>query len=231
MTGAVREREILFDGRRLTALGEEGASRCLIHVTEESEETGPLVDAVRDASGGEPWLFLPLPVSDWNSALSPWEAPPVFGDAAFGGGAQATLSRIGEALLPALRASCLPAPGARYFLSGYSLAGLFALFAGYRSSAFYGVAAVSPSVWFPSWDRLAREERMRAKRVYLSLGDREDRTRHPVMRTVSERIRLEESLLLPALGRENVLLEWNGGGHFRDPEGRTAKGIRWLLKG
>lgn len=64
-------------------------------------------------------------------------------------------------------------------------------------------------------------------KVYLSLGDREVRTRNPVMATVGDRIRETHSLIL----ERNVAcpLEWNPGNHFKEPELRTAKAFSWLL--
>ena len=39
----------------------------------------------------------------------------------------------------------------KLYLGGYSLAGFFSLWAAYQTDRFAGVAAVSPSVWFPGW--------------------------------------------------------------------------------
>ena len=71
---------------------------------------------------------------------------------------------------------------------------------------------------------------MRAARVYLSLGDREEKTRNPVMATVGNRIRSQFALLKASEGVKACKLEWNKGNHFRDSEVRTAKGIVWLME-
>ncbi len=167
---------------------------------------------------GEDFLLRAVPVKDWNSDLSPWEAPPVFGKNGFGDGAAATLESILD----------LCADGTKtYFLGGYSLAGLFSLWAAFKTGVFAGVAAASPSVWFPGFDGFVRENTLLCRKVYLSLGDREEKTRNPVMATVGGRIK-EIHGVLTARGTECVL-EWNEGNHFKEPDIRTAKAFSWLL--
>ena len=141
-------------------------------------------------------------------------------------GAPRTLEQLLAETLPALRREA-PA-GRRFVICGYSLAGLFALWAATRTDAFAGAVAASPSVWYPGWIGYAAENPPRATAVYLSLGDREERTRNPVMATVGEAIRRQHALLeaagIPAQ------LDWNPGNHFMDSGKRTAKGIAWLVR-
>ena len=114
-----------------------------------------------------------------------------------------------------------------YIIGGYSLAGLFALWAAYQTDAFKGVAAASPSVWFPGFVEYMKENSIRADSVYLSLGDKEEKTRNPVMSTVGDRIR-ETYGLLKECGI-NTILEWNQGNHFKDADIRTARAFAWVL--
>lgn len=157
-------------------------------------------------------------VEDWNRDLSPWEAPPVFGREGFSGGAPETLGQ----LLP-----LCGDPEKTYLIGGYSLAGLFALWAAFQTNRFRGVAAASPSVWFPGFPNYAREHEILVPSVSLSLGDREEKTRNPVMATVAERIRELEGLLRSR--GVDCTLEWNEGNHFRDADRRTAKAFLRLL--
>lgn len=155
----------------------------------------------------------------WNDALSPWQAPAVFGERGFGGRAEDTLAEILK--------DCKDTDKT-YIIGGYSLAGLFALWAATRTDAFSAVAAASPSVWFPGFYEYAEEKRIRAKAVYLSLGDKEEKTRNPVMATVGDNIRkLHE--LLKERGTDTAL-EWNPGNHFRDADIRTAKAFAWVME-
>lgn len=152
-------------------------------------------------------------------ALSPWKAPAVFGNEGFGEGAAATLTEI----LSLCRDNTK-----RYYIGGYSLAGLFALWAAYQTDVFAGIAAASPSVWFPGFIEYMKTHSIRSRRIYLSLGDREEKTRNLVMAEVGKCIREAEEWL-----QQNGIqttLEWNSGGHFRDSAFRTARAFAWIIK-
>lgn len=168
-------------------------------------------------------------VKDWNMDLSPWEAPPAFGKEPFGGGAAETLAYVENELLPALTED------AHVILGGYSLAGLFAMWVGTQTERFLGIAAASPSLWFPGWIEHAEEHWQGAgaagvpRRIYLSLGDKEEKTRNPVMARVGDCIRRQQEILTTA-GIENTLV-WEQGNHFREPDLRTARAFAWVLGG
>lgn len=114
-----------------------------------------------------------------------------------------------------------------YYLGGYSLAGLFALWAAYQTDVFKGVVAASPSVWFPGFAEYMKKNEIKTNTVYLSLGNREEKTRNPIMANVGDRIR-EAYVLLKERG-VNCILEWNEGNHFKDADIRTARAFAWAL--
>lgn len=172
-----------------------------------------------------PFTLAAFLIKDWNHELSPWEAPAVFGRENFGSGATKTLSFITEALLPELGVD----EKTRCYLGGYSLAGLFSLWAAYRTDLFRGIAAVSPSVWFPGWVKYTESNAIHSPEVYLSLGDQEEKTKNKTMATVGENIRRGYELLCHTKSVKRCELEWNPGNHFADSERRTAKGFAWLL--
>lgn len=174
-------------------------------------------DIIRELAGPD-FLLRAIRV-DWFHDLSPWEAPPVFGNTPFGSGAQQTLDEI---------LKLAGDPEKEYVIGGYSMGGLFALWACCRTDRFRGAAAVSPSVWFPGFAEYTASRRMLAEQVYLSLGDREEKTRNPVMATVGDRIR-ELYAELSSRGI-SCCLEWNKGNHFTDPDRRTARGFAWVLE-
>ncbi|MBQ1522553.1 MAG: hypothetical protein IIZ74_07310, partial [Erysipelotrichaceae bacterium] len=95
------------------------------------------------------------------------------------------------------------------------------------TDVFRGTAAVSPSMWFPGFADYMKENEITADKVYLSLGNREEKTRNPVMSTVGDRIREANDLLKQK--EVNCTLEWNEGNHFREHDIKTAKGFVWLL--
>ena len=192
----------------------------LIQMTGEHENIESEVAEIRRLTDIE-FQFLALPVPDWNRDLSPWPSPAVFGNEPFSGGAEKTLAEVLKHTEDRSKT---------YIIGGYSLAGLFALWAAYQTDVFKGVAAASPSVWFPGFvDGLMKDNKCRTKSVYLSLGDREERTRNLVMATVGDRIR-ETHELLKAQGIKTVL-EWNLGNHFMDADIRTAKAFAWVIGG
>lgn len=165
-------------------------------------------------------------VTDWNDELSPWEAPAVFGKDDFGSGAEKTLSFITDALLPELDRSN---ENKRCYLGGYSLSGLFALWAAYQTDIFSGIAAVSPSVWFPRWRDYIGSHDIQSPKVYLSLGDKEEKARNKTLATVGDNIRCQYEMLLNSPAVKSCELEWNHGNHFSEADLRTAKGFAWLL--
>ena len=65
------------------------------------------------------------------------------------------------------------------------------------------------------------------KAVYLSLGDKEEKTRNPVMATVGNCIR-EAGDFLKKNGIDTIL-EWNPGNHFKDADLRTARAFAWAI--
>ncbi len=170
------------------------------------------------ANCGKNFRLITVKVNNWNTDLSPWKAPAVFGKEDFGEGAEKTLAEI---------LKLCSDEGKTYYIGGYSLAGLFALWAAYRTDRFSGVAAASPSVWFPGFADYMKENMIRTGAVYLSLGDKEEKARNPVMATVGERIREAHVLLLER--GVNCVLEWNEGNHFKDADVRTAKAFSWLI--
>ena len=174
---------------------------------------------------GQLFTLVAFKIEGWNQELSPREAPPVFGKVPFGNGAKKTLAFITNQLLPDLQERGIDT--SHCLLGGYSLAGLFALWTSYQSNMFEGIAAASPSVWFPGWIEYSKERRPLADSVYLSLGDKEEKARNPLMAQVGNAVRKQEELLKGQ--GVNTILEWNAGNHFIDSEKRMAKGFAWLM--
>ncbi len=158
-------------------------------------------------------------VDDWNRDLSPWSAKAVFGKEDFKGKAEETLEKV-FAYITDIKGECI--------IGGYSLAGLFALWAAARTDRFVGVAAASPSVWFPGFTDYLKENEIHARNVYLSLGNKEEKTRNPVMKTVGENIQTIYGMLSEK--GMKVTLEYNPGNHFMDADIRTAKAFSWCMK-
>lgn len=173
----------------------------------------------------KPFGLAAFKVNDWNSELTPWSAPPVFGKIPFGEGAEKTLDFITVQILPMLREKEINTP--HCLLGGYSLAGLFSLWASYQTDKFEGIVVASPSVWFPKWLDYSQAYNTLAKAIYLSLGDKEEKVENLVMAQVGMAIRKQEEMLKEQ--GVNTIFEWNAGNHFVDSEKRMAKGFVWLM--
>lgn len=199
--------------------GNPEADTVLIQPTGE-HELASLENEVREIEKrtSKEFRFIATKVENWNDDLSPWKAPAVFKTEDFCGGASKTLENI--------IALCAD-KNRKYYIGGYSLAGLFALWAACQTDIFSGVAAASPSVWFPGFIDYMKTYKMKSQNVYLSLGDREEKTRNPVMAQIGNCIKEEYRCLLE--NGINCILEWNKGNHFKEADIRTAKAFAWIL--
>ena len=167
----------------------------------------------------------------WNDDFSPWAAPPVFGTEAFGGKAGDTLKWLAQYCIPYVEAK--ESEIARFSV-GYSLAGLFSLWVYCECDAFAGAVSCSGSLWYRGWldyvQKAAAVGRGRRQYVYLSLGDKEEKTRNKLMATVGDNTRKVYAMLCENQQNVKGILEWNQGGHFSEPDVRIAKGIDWILR-
>ena len=203
----------------MTEYGNPGANTVLIQMVDDHDldGLGSEVTEIRKLTDTD-FFLIAIKVKSWNNDLSPWQAPPVFGKEGFGGGAEDTLTEVLKYTVDSSKT---------YYIGGYSLAGLFALWSAYRTDVFRGVAAASPSIWFPGFTDHMRDNIINTGSVYLSLGDKEEKARNPLMATVGARIR-EAHDLLKEQGIDTIL-EWTPGTHFKDADIRTAKAFAWVM--
>ena len=174
--------------------------------------------------------FLAIGNLNWERDLSPWPAPALGkeGDD-FTGGGEKYLDCILSEILPLAKEKINGAPEF-IGIAGYSLAGLFALYALYKTDVFTRVASMSGSLWFPGIKDFCKENAMKIlpEKLYLSIGDQESKTRHPILQTMQENteelLEYFRSLGIPCK------YELNPGNHFQDVNLRCAKGILELLQ-
>ncbi|MBP3854823.1 MAG: alpha/beta hydrolase [Ruminiclostridium sp.] len=193
------------------------------------ENEGTAVHAELEKLKTADFTLATININDWNADLSPWEIPPVYkNDEPFTGGADAYLETLNEEIIPAIIAEVGSEP-AYVALAGYSLAGLFAVYAMYKTDRFARIASASGSMWFPGFVEFAKSHEPAAlpQKLYLSLGDREARTRNQIMATVEQNTGALYDHY-KSLGVEAVF-EMNPGNHFQDAAQRMAKGIAWLV--
>ena len=168
-------------------------------------------------------------IEDWNSELTPWEMSLLRGKGNFGDGAAGTLEFIKNDLILAVSEYInIENKEIKYILGGYSLAGLFSLWSGYQTDIFEGIAAVSPSVWYKGWIEYVAAGKPLSEKIYLSLGDTEEKTKHQILSKIGDNIRKQYEILENSENMKTVL-EWNEGNHFKNPDIRTAKGFLWVM--
>ena len=165
---------------------------------------------------------------NWNHDLSPWPTPTI-GNNKYGfGGAEGYIRKLTNEIIPEIRAKLGFEPEFTA-IAGYSLAGLFALYAAYKTDIFSRIASVSGSLWFPGFTEFAEANNF-AKTpdlIYLSLGEAEAKTRDknlaPVRKNTEKLAEIYKSRSIP------TIFELNPGNHFTETILRTAKGIKSLL--
>ncbi len=166
---------------------------------------------------------------NWNHDMTPWACPSAFkGYDPYAGGADEYLSVLLDEVIPQAVTLLGKAP-AFTCVAGYSLAGLFALYALYRCDSFRCAVSASGSYWFPGFVDYVRAHELQRKpdKLYLSLGSKEAKTNNPVLRTVQT---CAEELVEHYRDQGlSVEFELNSGNHFKDEELRLAKGIKVVL--
>ena len=218
-----------LDGKSVTLyLGKQKESP-LILLNNYSGDGESVVRAMREINTPDCNLLV---VGDlnWDHDMTPWYCPPLSkNDTPCTGGADDYLDLLLTEIMPKAK-ELIDGTPSFIGIAGYSLAGLFALYASYQCDAFDRVASMSGSLWFPDFKEyaLTHEMRKRPAKLYLSLGDREAHTRNSVLMTVR---RNTDELVdhYKSLGLD-VTWELNPGNHFKDAALRSAKGIRAILE-
>jgi len=166
---------------------------------------------------------------EWNVDMCPWNSPALSKrEAPCFGGADAYLNLLETEILSRVK-DLLPGSISWMGIAGYSLAGLFSIYALYRSTLFSRAASASGSLWYPHFSEFVRNSKMRKlpEMLYFSLGDQEAKTQHPVLKTVQENT---ESIFAHYVNLGiPAFYELNAGNHFKEPAWRMAKGILAIL--
>ena len=166
---------------------------------------------------------------DWNHDMSPWYMPSIYSkEKSFSGGAEEYLRLLIDDILPKAKEMIEGEP--KFIgIAGYSLVGLFAVYAMYKTDVFDRVASMSGSLWFYDFIEYCKRNDCRKlpDKIYFSLGNKEANTRNPVLKTVEDNTR-ELAEYFKKLGSE-VIFELNPGNHFTDTILRSAKGIKAIL--
>ena len=204
------------------------ANAPIIYLNTFSGEEQKVYEAAR-AAGCPPFTLVAITDLDWNHDMAPWDSPSAFKNAdPCTGGADDYLRLLTEEIIPAAEKEIGNVPRWRG-IAGYSLAGLFALYAIYRTELFSRVGNMSGSLWFPGMKAyiFSHEPQHQPDCIYFSLGNKESKTRNPILRTVQENTK-EICAYYQRKGIDTVF-QLNPGNHFVQSAERTAAGIIWML--
>ena len=219
--------ETIIAGRKCRLYGSETPEVLLVQPSARHENGTLEAEAALIASlAPVPVLLVTIELEDWTIGLMPWPDGNISRDPEAGKHGQETLGFILNDLLPELeqRYGDLPV-----ILGGYSLGGLFALWASCQSPRFTAVAAASPSVWIHGWLPFAKKSAPLAEAVYLSLGDREEHVKNQAIARVGDNLRAYYELLQKQLSPDRCALVWEEGGHFNENAGRLARAFAWCM--
>lgn len=181
------------------------------------------------AAGCPPFTLVTISDLDWNHDMVPWDSPPAFKNAEpCTGGANDYLRLLTEEIISTAEREIDGVPRWRG-IAGYSLAGLFALYAIYQTDLFSRVGSMSGSLWFPGIKEyiFSHKPKRQPNCMYFSLGDEESKTRNPVLRSVRQNT--EEIQAFHQDKGTDTVFQLNPGNHYDHAAERTAAGIAWML--
>lgn len=215
-------------GKTISIFPSLEATAPIVYLNTFSDEGQKVYEAAQ-AAGCPPFTLVSISDLDWNHDMVPWDSPPAFKNAEpCTGGADEYLRLLTEEIIPAAEKKINGVPRWRG-IAGYSLAGLFALYAIYRTDLLSRVGSMSGSLWFPGMkDYIFFHEPKRwPDCMYFSLGDKESKTRNPVLRNVRQNT--EEIHAFYRSKGIDTAFHLNPGNHYNQAVERTATGLCWLL--
>ena len=200
----------------------------IIYLNTFSNEGQKVYEAAQTA-GCPPFTLVAISDLDWNHDMVPWDSPPALKNAEpCTGGADDYLRLLAEEIIPTAEKEITGVPSWRG-IAGYSLAGLFALYAIYQTDLFSRIGSMSGSLWFPSMKEyiFSHEPKQWPDCMYFSLGYKESKTRNPILRSVRQNTEDLQSFFQDK-GIDTVF-QLNPGNHYNHAVDRTAAGLCWLL--
>ena len=182
---------------------------------------GDIYSQLIEKTGREDFCVYPIVVKNWNADLSPWEYNT--GKRIFEGKA----TNFFDSLLKEYKMQREKYPKARFVLGGYSMAGLFALWSGYKTDVFDTIVSGSGSLWFPGFVEKYKDYKIKAESVYISLGNKEKKCRDRMMAEIENRT----VCLFESLECNNKKFVMEKGNHFTECKERMIRGFVWALNG
>ena len=215
-------------GKTVTMLSSGVSEAPVLYLNTFSGEGEKIFQAAR-AAGCPPFTLVAVSDLDWNRDMAPWDSPPAFRNGgSFTGGADGYLGLMAQEIIPRAEQKMAGKPRWRG-IAGYSLAGLFALYAVCQTDLFSRAGSMSGSLWFPGLKEygFTRAPKRRPDSISASRGDKESKTRNPLLRRVRQDT--EEIRAFYQTRGIDTVFRLNPGNHYDHAAERTAAGILWML--
>lgn len=200
--------------------GSEAPCIYYLGLPQELEETEELVKELKCNV-----VFIVITLNDWDALLSPWSAPGLYrNDPDFKGEGPKFLDKLLNELIPSIEREEGIAPERRA-IAGYSMAGLFSLYAFANCEIFECVGSMSGSFWFEGWVRYVTSLNLDKKGcgAFVSLGNKERKAKEKILHTVQD----NTDITIKALESWGVTVEHHlvPGGHFDNIYERVEEGL------
>ncbi len=152
--------EFTVQGKKIRIYGERRTNAPVIYLNTVDEEGKDVWDQCQRIGCPE-FSLVAVSGIQWNHDMSPWPIPPIAkGNTPFTGGADTYLELLTGKILPAVQ-EALGGEPEYSVLAGYSLAGLFAVYASYHTDVFARIISASGSFWFPNFIDYVKGHKMR----------------------------------------------------------------------
>lgn len=143
------------------------------------------IETIRQQLPDAEYTVVAVEVDDWFRQFSPWPSDQL--DSKFAGEAEKTWQWMEEYVLPECGVDAAgKMPDRKIYIMGYSLAGLFALWALMEKPVLSGAISCSGSLWYPDFMGKIQNDchKLHGKKIYLSVGGKEANTKDPLMANV-----------------------------------------------
>ena len=182
--------------------------------------------------GCKDFILVSINKINWNNDLTPWESGPIFkGDEGYLGNADNYLNILEKNIIPTIEdyvVNTLKKEISYYGLAGYSLAGLFAIYSGFKTDIFKKIASMSGSLWYHGFEEFVKLNNISKNidKIYFSLGNKEAITKNEIL----SKVEIKTKNIYEYLKNSSLCIyEENEGNHFKEVSLRIAKGIKEII--
>ncbi len=223
----MRKETTQIDGKKITVYIHEECAAPIVLSSDVSDSWASILKEC-ETIGCPAFHLVSISGIRWDEELSPWAYEPIVAkDDHFTGEADQYLYVLESKIIPWVK-NLIPGEQ-KQILHGYSMGGLFALYAAHKSTCFDAYAAPSGSVWYPNFVDYVKQQGYKRipKAIYLSLGDLESKTKNSWLSQTEENMRMLQDYYC----EQNIIstFELNSGNHFKDVGKRIARGLYWTL--